>query len=61
MVNALQVLQAGTVVTLLFRYDVVDQKIKKKTQREVTQLVLSRPSKLCNFIEWKDQKIIFKR
>ena len=61
MVNALQVLQAGTVVTLFFRYDVVDQKIKKKTQREVTQLVLSRPSKLCNFIEWKDQKIIFKR
>ena len=57
----MQVLQAGTVVTLLFRYDVVDQKIKKKTQREVTQLVLSRPSKLCNFIEWKDQKIIFKR
>jgi AP-1 complex subunit sigma 1/2 len=39
----------------------VDHKIKKKTQREVTQLVLSRPSKMCNFIEWKDQKIIFKR
>ena len=48
-------------VTFLRRYDVVDQKIKKKTQREVTQLVLSRPSKMCNFIEWKDQKIIFKR
>jgi AP-1 complex subunit sigma 1/2 len=50
-----------TVFSLLCRYDVVDHKIKKKTQREVTQLVLSRPSKMCNFIEWKDQKIIFKR
>jgi hypothetical protein len=46
---------------VVHRYDVVDQKVKKKTQREVTQLVLSRPSKMCNFIEWKDQKIIFKR
>ena len=46
---------------VVYRYDVVDQKVKKKTQREVTQLVLSRPSKMCNFIEWKDQKIIFKR
>ena len=54
-------LQVCAVVTLRCRYDVVDQKVKKKTQREVTQLVLSRPSKLCNFIEWKDQKIIFKR
>ncbi len=58
---ALYCFLVDTEVTLLCRYDVVDQKIKKKTQREVTQLVLSRPSKLCNFIEWKDQKIIFKR
>ena len=57
----LDLLQACLVVMPLRRYDVVDPKIKKKTQREVTQLVLSRPSKMCNFIEWKDQKIIFKR
>jgi len=61
MVPALHSLQARLTVMPMCRYDVVDPKIKKKTQREVTQLVLSRPSKMCNFIEWKDQKIIFKR
>lgn len=37
--------------------------LKEKTRiiREVTTLVLSRPHKQCNFIEFKDKKIVYKR
>lgn len=37
--------------------------LKEKTRiiREVTSLVLSRPHKQCNFIEFKDKKIVYKR
>lgn len=57
-------------------YSIYSQKEKAKIQREarpnqscgrspltpqVTNMVLNRPPKLCNFIEWKEQKIIYKR
>jgi AP-1 complex subunit sigma 1/2 len=42
-------------------YSPYPSKDKKKIVREVSQMCLSRPQKLCNFLEWKDQKIIFKR
>ena len=29
--------------------------------REVSQLWLSRPQKLCNFLEWREYKLIYKR
>lgn len=29
--------------------------------REVSSMVLSRPQKLCNFLEWKGRKIVYKR
>ncbi|GMH81973.1 hypothetical protein TL16_g09104, partial [Triparma laevis f. inornata] len=29
--------------------------------RDVTNLVLGRPPKMCAFIEWKDKKIVYKR
>lgn len=29
--------------------------------RELTATVLSRPPKMCNFIEWGDKKVIYKR
>jgi len=29
--------------------------------REVTNLVLARPGKLCNFLEWREYKIVYKR
>lgn len=37
--------------------------LKEKTRmiREITALVLSRPQKQCNFIEFKDKKIVYKR
>jgi len=42
-------------------YSPYTQKEKAKIQREVVNLVLSRAPKLCNFIEWKDMKVIYKR
>ena len=37
------------------------QKEKLKIVREVTNMVINRQSKQCNFLEWKDGKVIFKR
>eukprot|EP00918_Siedleckia_nematoides_P071942 GHVU01157182.1.p2 GENE.GHVU01157182.1~~GHVU01157182.1.p2 ORF type:complete len:134 (+),score=13.59 GHVU01157182.1:48-449(+) len=37
------------------------QKERAKTVKEVTQIVLNRSPKLCNFVEWRDYKLVFKR
>lgn len=37
------------------------QKERTKILREVTSRCLERPSKLCNFLEWRDGKIVYKR
>jgi len=36
---------------------------KEKTRivREASNLILSRPAKLCNFVEWKNYKIVYRR
>ncbi|XP_061574758.1 AP-1 complex subunit sigma-3a isoform X2 [Cololabis saira] len=34
---------------------------KKKVIRDMVMLVLSRPQRTCNFVQWKDLKIVFKR
>ena len=37
--------------------------LKERTRiiRQVSSMVLGRPQKQCNFIEWRDQKIVYKR
>ena len=42
-------------------YSALPQKDKNRIVREVTSEVLARPQKLCNFIEWKDSKVVYKR
>ena len=42
-------------------YSAAPQKEKQRTIREITSMVLSRSQKLCNFIEWRDYKIVYKR
>ncbi|KAK3118042.1 AP-1 complex subunit sigma [Paratrimastix pyriformis] len=37
------------------------QKEKQKIIREVTSLVLARPAKMCNFLEYRGQKVVYKR
>ena len=36
-------------------------KLRTRVVREVTNLVLGRPPRMCSFIEYKDQKIVYKR
>merc|ERR1711937_349167 len=42
-------------------YSSYPTKDKGKIMREVSNMVLSRPQKLCNFLEWRDKKIVYKR
>ena len=37
------------------------RKEKSRTEREVVSKVLARPRKMCNFIEYRDRRIIYKR
>ncbi|KAM6970359.1 AP-1 complex subunit sigma-3a isoform 2-T2 [Aplochiton taeniatus] len=34
---------------------------KKKVIRDMTMIVLARPPRSCNFLHWKDLKIVYKR
>ncbi|UZJ55959.1 hypothetical protein CBS101457_005279 [Exobasidium rhododendri] len=36
-------------------------KAKSKITKDVTQLVLARRSRMCNFLEYKDTKVIYRR
>lgn len=42
-------------------YETYAAKEKAKVVREVTAAVLDRHQKLCNILEWKDGKIVYKR
>jgi hypothetical protein len=42
-------------------YTTLSQKERAKITKEVANVVLARPAKLCNFVDWKDQKIVYKR
>lgn len=42
-------------------YTTLSQKERGKITKEVTALVLARQAKLCNFVDWKDQKVVYKR
>jgi AP-1 complex subunit sigma 1/2 len=42
-------------------YDTVPAKDKARITREVAALVLNRAPKMCNFVEYKEQKVVYKR
>uniref|UniRef100_A0A6B2LNX6 AP complex subunit sigma n=1 Tax=Arcella intermedia TaxID=1963864 RepID=A0A6B2LNX6_9EUKA len=42
-------------------YSAFNAKEKGRIIRETTNLVLSRNAKLCNFVEWKKYKIVYRR
>ena len=46
---------------LASRYKEFTTKEKTRCVREVTAAVLSRPAKQCNFIDWRANKIVYKR
>ena len=39
----------------------MSQKEKQRYLKEVNMLVLTRKPKMCNFIDYKDYKIVYKR
>ena len=42
-------------------YETISAKERSKLTRDVSALVLNRPVKQCNFIEYKDSKVVYKR
>lgn len=42
-------------------YETISQKEKLKTMKELTTLILARRAKMCNIIEYKDMKVIYRR
>jgi len=42
-------------------YTAYQRKDKERYIQEVSSMVLARPKKMCNFLEWKDGKLIYKR
>ncbi|XP_071951195.1 AP-1 complex subunit sigma-2 [Antedon mediterranea] len=42
-------------------YQAHPDKTKKKITRELITTVLSRKPKMCNFLEWRDLKVVYKR
>jgi hypothetical protein len=42
-------------------YTVKDSKERTRLTREVSALVLNRAPKMCNFLEYKDKKLVYKR
>jgi AP-1 complex subunit sigma 1/2 len=42
-------------------YETYDKSTQAKMTQEVTQKVLKRRSKMCNFLEWREGKLIYKR
>lgn len=42
-------------------YDTYSQKERLKVAKEITPLILARPLKLCNFLDWKNLKLVYKR
>ena len=39
----------------------INKKEQQRTLRDVTNLILARPSKQCNFLDFKGKKIVYKR
>ncbi len=42
-------------------YCAMPSKDKTRATREVAALVLNRAPKMCNFLEWKERKLVYKR
>ena len=42
-------------------YTTTTQKERARVIKDVTPMVLSRPAKACNFIDWKDMKLVYRR
>jgi len=42
-------------------YNPITQKEKRRTTRELITMILARKPKMCSFLEYRDQKVVYKR
>lgn len=42
-------------------FTTLNPKTKAKIVKDVTQLVLARRTRMCNFLEYKDSKVVYRR
>ncbi|KAM5540477.1 hypothetical protein V8D89_005935 [Ganoderma adspersum] len=61
MINYMLLVSRQGKVRLSKWYQTMSQKAKAKIVKDVTQLVLSRRTRMCNFLEYKDTKVIYRR
>ncbi|KAI7874443.1 Adaptor protein complex sigma subunit [Lichtheimia hyalospora FSU 10163] len=61
MINWLLLVSRQGKVRLTKWFVTIPAKEKTKIVKDATQLVLARRVKMCNFIEYKDQKIVYRR
>ncbi|KAI8107774.1 hypothetical protein M9435_002802 [Picochlorum sp. BPE23] len=61
MIRFLLLLSRQGKVRLAKWYTTVSQKERAQIIKQVSPLVLSRGPKLCNFIDWKDMKLVYRR
>ncbi|KAH9943469.1 AP complex, mu/sigma subunit [Epithele typhae] len=61
MINYMLLVSRQGKVRLAKWYTTMPQKQKAKIVKDVTQLVLARRTRMCNFLEYKDTKVVYRR
>ncbi|KAM6492063.1 Adaptor protein complex sigma subunit [Amanita muscaria] len=61
MINYILLVSRQGKVRLSKWFTTMPSKVKSKIVKDVTQLVLARRTKMCNFLEYKDSKIVYRR
>jgi len=61
MINYILLVSRQGKVRLAKWFQTMPQKQKAKIVKDVTQLVLARRTRMCNFLEYKDTKVVYRR
>ncbi|WVQ81924.1 hypothetical protein IAT38_004051 [Cryptococcus sp. DSM 104549] len=61
MINYVMLVSRQGKVRLAKWFQTLPPKTKAKIVKDVTQLVLARRTRMCNFLEYKDTKVIYRR
>ncbi|WVF72691.1 hypothetical protein IAT40_007509 [Kwoniella sp. CBS 6097] len=61
MLNYIMLVSRQGKVRLAKWFQTLPNKTKAKIVKDVTQLVLARRTRMCNFLEYKDTKVIYRR
>ncbi|WVQ74851.1 hypothetical protein IAR50_004458 [Cryptococcus sp. DSM 104548] len=61
MINYVMLVSRQGKVRLAKWFQTLPPKTKNKIVKDVTQLVLARRTRMCNFLEYKDTKVIYRR